>query len=156
MRILFFMRRLGLLLLILSAVQPVLADHLLMVRIEKEFPETMNLLQDSIIDHGYTVSRVQRVDIGLSKTGHRTAEYRLVFFGKAGEITRLSRSTPELIPFLPLKIVIFAEGEETLLLANDPLTLKTSYPDTSLHQYFKAWRDDIHSIMESVYQQALD
>ena len=43
------------------------ADGLVMVRTALTFPEAMLALQESIRDHGYTVSRVQRVDIELTQ-----------------------------------------------------------------------------------------
>ncbi len=105
------------------------ADNLLMARTSLSFPEAMLKLQDSIRNHGYTVSRVQRVDIGLTKSGYTTDKYRVVFFGKADLVRRLSDEYPQLIPYLPFKIAIFAEGEETLIVAANPreLTDKT-YP----------------------------
>ena len=51
-----------------------------MRRIAMSFPEAMNALQTSIAEEGFTVSRVQRVDIGLTSSGYNTAEYRIVFF----------------------------------------------------------------------------
>ncbi len=106
------------------------ADNLLMARTSLSFPEAMLKLQDSIRNHGYTVSRVQRVDIGLTKSGYTTDKYRVVFFGKADLVKRLSDEYPQLIPYLPFKIAIFAEGEETLIVAANPreLTDKT-YPE---------------------------
>ncbi len=106
------------------------ADNLLMARTSLSFPEAMLKLQDSIRNHGYTVSRVQRVDIGLTKSGYTTDKYRVVFFSRADLVRRLSDEYPQLIPYLPFKIAIFAEGEETLIVAANPreLTDKT-YPE---------------------------
>jgi len=58
------------------------AEDLLMVRSAQPFPETMLSLEESIKDHGYIVTRVQRVDVGLKKFGFKTDKYRIVFFGK--------------------------------------------------------------------------
>src|SRR4030042_4324380 len=91
------------------------ADELLMARITQPFPEAMNNLQETIRAKGYVVSRVQRVDIGLTSSGFKTAEYRIVFFGKQSEIHELSAAYPEFIPYLPLTIVVFAEGEDPLI-----------------------------------------
>jgi uncharacterized protein (DUF302 family) len=96
------------------------AQGLLMARTELDFPEAMAALQQSITEHGYRVSRVQRVDYGLTRRGFETDRYRVVFFGKAEEIDELVSSHPEMIPFLPLKVVIFAEEDQTLVTAIDP------------------------------------
>ena len=106
------------------------ADNLLMARTSLDFPEAMLKLQDSIRKHGYTVSRVQRVDIGLTNSGYTTDKYRVVFFGTADLVQHLSNKYPQLIPYLPFKIAIFAEGEETLLVASNPHQLtRNTYPE---------------------------
>ena len=58
------------------------AEELMMVRVKQSFPETMLKFQEVIKEHGYKLSRVQRVDIGLSNMGYKTDKYRIVFFGK--------------------------------------------------------------------------
>ncbi len=59
---------------------PSQAAGLLMARSDLEFPEAMLKLQVSIRDHGYIITRVQRVDIGLTHSGYVTDKYRVVFF----------------------------------------------------------------------------
>ena len=54
----------------------------------------MLALQESIRDHGYIVSRVQRVDIGLTGMGYKTDKYRIVFAGKAEEIRTSQKRRP--------------------------------------------------------------
>ena len=48
-----------------SPLSAVLASDLIMARSHETFPEAMLTLQTSIREHGYTVARVQRIDIGL-------------------------------------------------------------------------------------------
>ncbi len=55
------------------------ASDLLMVRSQQGFPEAMLTLQTSIREHGYAISRVQRIDIGLTGMGYKTDKYRIVF-----------------------------------------------------------------------------
>lgn len=130
------------------------ANSLVMRRVQASFPETMSALQNAIVDQGYTVSRVQRVDIGLIKTGHKTDRYRLVFFGKAKEINKLSLRYPRLTPFLPLKIVVFAEGDDTMLLVNDMRNLESLYNHNELNKVFRRWSKDILNILEQARQRA--
>ena len=124
------------------------ADELLMSRVDLPFPEAMNQLQFAIRDRGYTISRIQRVDVGLTSSGFSTAEYRLVFFGKSDEIRSLPEKHPEIAAYLPLNIVIFAEGEDTILLTANPLSLETFFHDPGLHQQFARWEKDIRAILE--------
>jgi len=122
------------------------ATDLYMSRSPASFPETMLKLQDSIKSHGYTVSRVQRVDIGLTASGYKTDKYRVVFYGKADEVAKISKKYPFMIPHLPLKIAIFAEGEETLLVSTSTLLLdEKSSPQ--LKPILQQWESDLAKIM---------
>lgn len=127
----------------------VLAEHLIMSRVKQTFPETMLMLQNTIKQKGYTVSRVQRVDIGLTNSGYKTDKYRLVFFGKAAENHRIAEKYPFLAAYLPLKIAIFAEGQETLLVAFDPVQL-FGITDKDLASTLQRWQHDIHAILNDV------
>lgn len=129
-----------------------LADPLIMRRMDASFPDTMVALQTSVTEQGYTVSRVQRVDIGLTKTGHETDRYRLVFFGKGPEIRALLKKYPQLSPYLPLKIVIYAEADDTIVLTNNMENMKQLYPDKDLVKVFDTWNQDIIEILEATRQ----
>ncbi|HEY9199924.1 MAG TPA: DUF302 domain-containing protein [Gammaproteobacteria bacterium] len=128
------------------------AEDMLMVRARAPFEESMSVLQQAIAAQGYTLSRVQRVDIGLTEFGYQTDKYRVVFFGKPDEIRSLSERYPELIPYLPLEIAIFAEADETLLVTANPLDLATAYADPELEKVFARWERDVRAIMETVRQ----
>ena len=126
------------------------ADDLIMRRIAMTFPEAMNALQTSIAQEGYTVSRVQRVDIGLTSSGYNTAEYRIVFFMREDVVHDIAKKYPELIAFLPLKITIFAEGNETILVTLNPTKLDEFFPDIKMGKTFSEWSDDINRIVDRV------
>jgi uncharacterized protein (DUF302 family) len=140
------------LLLIMSCLpaQAIITGELIMVRSDKSFPVAMKFLQDAIKQQGYTLSRIQAVDTGLSKSGYSSDKYRIVFFGKTEQIKALTKTHIELIPYLPLKIAIFAEAEETLLVTSDPATFIDLYPDPELRKVFKQWHIDLISIMRNV------
>lgn len=143
-------RLLSALVLVLGLAGPVAAEELLMARISQPFPEAMNSLQQAIRARGYTVSRVQRVDVGLTASGFQTAEYRIVFFGKTDEIRALSAAYPEVIPYLPLNIVIFAEGDDTLILTTNPLKLGEFFDKPGLRTQFRSWEKDLRAIFDDV------
>jgi uncharacterized protein (DUF302 family) len=124
------------------------AQDLFMARTQLSFPEAMALLQQTIKDSGYTVSRVQRVDIGLTKSGFQTDKYRVVFFGKLDDVREVMRQYPELIPYLPLKIAIFAENDETLLLASSFEHLRPYYKSPTLRAKFDSWESGIRQILD--------
>jgi len=126
------------------------AKDLYMVRSEQSFPEAMTALQEAIKAKGYTVSRVQRVDIGLTASGYQTDKYRVVFFGKFEEVRDISARYIALVPYMPLKIAIFAEGEDTILLASSFRNLESYFDDPRLLESFARWEDDIAAILEIV------
>jgi uncharacterized protein (DUF302 family) len=127
---------------------PAGADDVLMARAERPFDDAISNLQIAIQDHGYRVTRIQRVDVGLASGGYKTAEYRLVFFGKPREMQALEDRYPELLPYLPLKIVIFAEGDSSLALAYNPAILQTFFKKEALQDQTRRWEKDIRAILD--------
>ncbi|MFW2374522.1 MAG: DUF302 domain-containing protein, partial [Gammaproteobacteria bacterium] len=95
--------------------QAIITGELIMLRSEKPFAQAMESLQRAIKKQGYSVTGVRRVDQGLAESGYKSDKYRVVFFEKSDEVNALTERYPELLPYLPLKIVIFAEADETLL-----------------------------------------
>lgn len=129
---------------------PLHADQVMMARSPQAFPEAMLQLQELIGEQGYTVSRVQRVDIGLTQSGYQTDKYRVVFFGRAEEIKRLIADHPELVPYLPLKVAIFAEAENTMLVASNPALWERFFPDPELAPVFARWAGDLQAIFDAM------
>jgi len=129
---------------------PAAADDLLMARVDKPFPEAMAILQSAISARGYKVTRLQQVNENLERRDYKSDMYRVVYFGKYEEVKRAAASHPELIPFLPLNITIFMEGEQTILVASHPRSLSRFFPDRSLRPLFERWERDIVSIMDEV------
>ncbi len=132
------------------ALAPASAEGLMMARSQLYFPEAMSALQESILAHGYKITRVQRVDIGLTGFGYKTDKYRLVFFAKADEVERLTRKEPGLYAYLPLQVAIFAEQDDTLLVALHPRSLSESFPAPELRTQFMRWENDMKSIFDDV------
>ncbi len=129
------------------------AEDLLMVRSPHGFPEAMLALQNAIDSNGYTLSRVQRVDVGLTGSGFVTDKYRVVFFGKIDEIRTLTERYPQLIPYLPLHMTIFAEDEDTLVVMEDPARLEQVVNDPSIAFQFRRWHNDALSILDELRQE---
>lgn len=134
----------------LALLQQANAQEIIMTRSQQPFPETMLVLQESIRAHGYTVSRVQRIDIGLTGMGYKTDKYRIVFAGKPDEIRMLSEKAPQLIPYLPPKISIFAEGEQTVLVTIHPQIFARIAGDAIDPVFFQRWESDLLSIFHDV------
>lgn len=137
-------------LLLLASFGQARADGLFMIRSDLPFPETMSLLQDAITNQGYTLSRIQRVDIGLTDSGFVTDMYRLVFFARPEELRDLSARYPQLIPYLPWPITVFAEEDETLLVMANPAELHALASNQELQELFRRWEKDFRAILEEV------
>lgn len=117
-----------------------------MARTKQSFPEAMLKLQETIRDFDYTVSRVQRIDIGLTKSGYATDKYRIVFFATEKEIDLISKKYPHLTPYIPWKIAIFAEQQDTLLVSANPMQFSDKkYPGAD--KYLSKWKKDIEKIL---------
>lgn len=128
------------------------ADQLLMIRSGLPFPEAMLALQSAISARGYKVTRVQNVDKGLSHTGYRTDNYKVVFYGKPEEVAQLAAKHPELIPYLPLNVGIFAERGNTILVTSRPSVLADFFPDPELRAVFMRWEKDLDEIVSEVQE----
>ena len=133
-------------LFLFSFIASVQAEGLMMARTKQNFPEAMLKLQETIRTFNYEVSRVQRIDIGLTKSGYATDKYRIVFFGTEKEIALVSEKYPHLIPLVPWKIAIFAEQEDTLLISADPMQFADK-KHPAADKILLKWKKDIGKFM---------
>ena len=136
--------------LLLSITRLAPAEEIVITRSVLAFPEAMLALQESIRAHGYTVSRVQRIDIGLTGMGYKTDKYRIVFAGKIDEIRELTEKAPQLTAYLPPKISIFAEGDQTVLVTINPRLYADIAGDEIDPIIFAHWESDLRSIFRDV------
>ena len=146
-------RRLGVILFVVIMAQLprlAVAEDMIMTRSVLAFPEAMLALQESIAAHGYTVSRVQRIDVGLTGMGYETDKYRIVFAGKIDEIRELIDKAPQLTPYLPPKISIFAERDQTILVTINPKEYAAIAGDAVDPVFFDRWESDLRSIFYDV------
>jgi uncharacterized protein (DUF302 family) len=143
---------LGCLFLVLAL--PVYANELMMVKIYQDFPETMSSLQAVIKKHGYQVSRVQRVDVGLEAMGYKTDRYRIVFFGKLDEINAITSKYPNMFAYLPLSIALIAENGTTNLASVNPEIYFEDVEDVQSKVLLTNWSKDIALIFEDVIKES--
>lgn len=126
------------------------ANSLIMGRVSLKAEIAYAYLTSSLEEHGYTIAHVQTCDLGLADFGYKSDFYRVIFFGKLEEVRELSAKFPELVPYLPLKIAIFAEKDETVLTALDPTGLADYFPSKELRIQFVRWHSDLESIMHDM------
>jgi uncharacterized protein (DUF302 family) len=132
----------------------VFASNLIMARSHEKFPEAMLTLQTSIKEHGYTVARVQRIDIGLTGMGFKTDKYRVVVVGKRDEIQYLTKKYPELTPYMPPKVSIFAEDNDTVVVTVNPAVYKDMIDDEEDRRIFDRWENDVYSVFKDFSEDA--
>ena len=139
-----------LLVIMVSVTLPLFAGDLLMVRTRQDFPEAMLLLQTSVKEHGYQVTRVQRIDIGLTGMGYKTDKYRIVFVAKPKEMQYLVNKYPVLAAYMPPKISILAEDDETVLVTANPMIYAEMIDDEEDKVIFSRWESDVYSVFEDI------
>ncbi|MGB5519608.1 MAG: DUF302 domain-containing protein, partial [Gammaproteobacteria bacterium] len=115
----------------------------------------MLTLQTSIKEHGYKVAHVQRIDIGLTGMGYKTDKYRVLFVGKTEEIQYLSKKYPQLTPYLPPKVSIIAEQDDTVVVTPNPSIYKDMIDDDKDKLIFDRWENDIYSVFND-FSSAVD
>lgn len=74
----------------------------------------------------------------------------VITYGKPDEISMVAKGYPELLPYLPLQVVIFSERDTSLLVAVSPLYLKKFFIQPELDDLFDRWNQDLQMILEAV------
>jgi uncharacterized protein (DUF302 family) len=136
--------------LLLIAALPLKAGDLIMARTPQAFPEAMLALQASVREHGYQITRVQRIDIGLTAKGYKTDKYRVVFVGKPDEIQYLINKYPVLAAYMPPQVSIFAEHGDTVFITANPNIYAEMVDDEKDKILFKRWESDVYSVFDDV------
>lgn len=139
--------------LLVFGIGVVSAETILMARSHNKFDVTLEAAKKSLAEHGYTVSHIQRCDGGLKSFGFTTDPYRLLFFGKPEEVRSLTKKYPEIIPYLPLKLAVFAEGDDVLVAIFNPEELAKLFKNDELKIQFLRWKSDFVSILNDINNQ---
>ncbi len=126
------------------------ADNMLMSRIPMRAEIVLEYVKTSIEEHGYAVAHVQLCDGGMADFGYTSDTYRVVFFGKVEETRMISARYPELVSYLPLKIAVIAEKDETLLTVLNPEALEPFFADQEIQVQLGRWASDLNSIFDDV------
>ncbi len=146
------MKRLFPILLLFLLASPLRAERtLLMVRVDMKAPEAMEVLKETVREYGYEVAHVQRCDGGMSEFHYKTDFYRVLFFGKFNEVRGILKRYPEMSPYLPLKIAVIAEKDQTVLAAVDPRALTALFAHSpELGVQFARWHNDLDAILKEM------
>ncbi|MEE9310396.1 MAG: DUF302 domain-containing protein [Cocleimonas sp.] len=123
-------------------------DTILLTRVPHNFDMTLNIVKDVLKDNNFKVAHVQRCDGGLKQMGYESDKYRVVFFGRHNEVREMSKTYPELIPFMPFKILIYAEGKESVVSILSPEALKPMMKDELILKKLDQWKDEFVNILQ--------
>lgn len=136
---------------LLSAAAPLAhADSMIMGRVAMKAELVLEYVKSSVEEHGYTIAHLQLCDGGMTDFGYQTDFYRVVFFGKIDEVRMIAAEYPELVSYLPLKIAVIAEKDETLLTVLNPEALAPFFDDERIQIQLGRWQSDLISIFEDV------
>ena len=126
------------------------ANDMMMARLPLKAEIALEYVKASIREHEYTIAHEQLCDGGMTTFGYKTDTYRVLFFGKGKEIRMLSEKHPDIVSYLPLKMTVVAENNETLLSILDPDFLARYYDDRDVLITLQRWQNDIRSIFNDV------
>jgi uncharacterized protein (DUF302 family) len=126
------------------------ADGMIMGRVAMKAELVLEYVKSSIEDHGYSIAHLQLCDGGMTDFGYKTDFYRVVFFGKINEVRMVTADYPELVSYLPLKIAVIAEKDETLLTVLNPEALAPFFDDERIQIQLGRWHSDLISIFDDV------
>ena len=126
------------------------AENMIMGRVPMRAELVIEYVKSSVEEHGYSIAHIQLCDGGMTDFGYKSDLYRVVFFGKIAEVRMISERYPELVSYLPLKIAVIAEKDETLLTVLNPEALSPYFADEELQIQFGRWKSDLLSIFEDV------
>lgn len=132
-------------------------DSLMTVRAAQPFDVTLEQAQTALQDNGFKVAHVQRCDKGLEGMGYDTDKYRVIFFGRLGEVRELTKRYPQLIPLFPFKLAVYAEGDDTLISVMNPEGLSAALQaDPALAAQLATWSDEFESVLAQVSNDGRD
>ncbi|MCB1787885.1 MAG: hypothetical protein H6953_10535 [Chromatiaceae bacterium] len=126
------------------------AENMLMGRIPMRAEIVLEYVKTSVEEHGYSVAHIQLCDGGMADFGYKSDFYRVVFFGKVDEVRKISERYPELVSYVPLKIAVIAEKDETLLAVLNPRALSPFYADEEVQIQLDRWHSDLISILDDI------
>ena len=136
--------------LIASSAQAITND-MMMLRMHMKADMAIEYLKSALEQRGYAIAHTQKCDGGMHSFGYTTDFYRSIFFGKGAEAREISKAHPDFVSYIPLKMTVVAEREETVMSIVNPHVFDRFYSDDPMMlQYFKNWHHDILSIFSDL------
>lgn len=128
-------------------------DHQpLLVRTSYSFDQAIDTAEQHLINKGYTVVFTQKCDNALGHYQYATDSYRVLMFSKLDFSRQWLPKYPEIAAFLPLRLAVFAEGDDTMLASYHPMDIAKGLNTPELNPFFEQWAQDIEAIMQTMNQ----
>jgi uncharacterized protein (DUF302 family) len=121
-------------------------DNFLTAKRHGDYAAALNDLTIAIADHNYTLIKIQPVDKGLRHHGYQTANYKVLFFGDGNQFDQLVAAHPEASVMLPLKIMLYQQGNTIVASAPDMEMWKGVF-GSDITPIIKGWRRDVRRIL---------
>jgi uncharacterized protein (DUF302 family) len=147
------MKKIISLILLLLSFNSFAEQPILMTRSPDKAEVAFDYSKHLLTEYGYTIAHVQTCDDGMGSFGYHSDFYRVIFFGKVNEVQSISKNHIELVPFLPLKLAIFAEKNETIITALNPMNLEKFTDDPQVKIQLSRWKNDIQSILNELSEE---
>lgn len=121
-------------------------EQFLTVERQGDYTPALDDLTIAIADHNYTLIKIQPIDEGLRHFGYKTENYKVVFFGNSKQVDQLVADHPEASVMLPLKIMLYQQGN--MIVASSPdmgMWKKVFGPDVI--PVIEGWQQDVKKIL---------
>jgi uncharacterized protein (DUF302 family) len=124
-------------------------DSFNVVRVNTNFNNTWQALNDKVDEYNYKTAYLQRCDFALNERDYKSDKYRILFFGEYKKMEYLSRKYPAIVPYLPLKVVVMAEGDNTIII-NNPLQILLPTLEDKDKEIINKWQQDLDKIFAEI------
>lgn len=102
-------------------------------------------LTAALLDHGYTLVKVQPVDQALVKRGFADPGVRLAFVGKEAQVRQALVADPALLNLLPLRLTLEAEDGQVRVSSDDLTAWRAGR--SSADPVLREWEAELAAIL---------
>lgn len=99
----------------------------------------------ALLDHGYTLVKVQPVDQALVKRGFADPGIRLVFVGKEEQVRQALAGDPALLNLLPLRLTLESDNGRVRISSDDLAMWRENLPAAS--PVLQQWENELSAIL---------
>lgn len=79
-----------------------------------DYTNALDDLSLAIVDHHYTIIKIQPVDQGLRHHGYAAPNYKVVFFADKTQVDKVLKENPQASVLLPLRIFLYQQGDHVI------------------------------------------